>query len=505
MTDLSQVPSKNAWFFYDSLISHFSVSVFIQEFLLQISFPLLVPLFYYRYGSFFLASHKFLPTDRIGLVTCTTQFLVLYLYVFNSDEVVGEAMLMALFFFVVHRVMISTKYACLSPSEYRRIMRGKLGEINYKYPSQEEQMLGDLYQRKLQLATNFHVIGRGTAWFEIYTASKIIPMDLSNIFIKVSRSFEHHASPEKQQAWVSLVREVFSDDEFRSIMVSQNDESYEISSKSVMWCMYTKVLTVMPVSYTGTFSLVFGFIFSMIPFANLDSPLSSYSTETVVKLFLTVPMSVYFVIVLFFGGVAISDQLRRMQLALYLGEMIHFADSTQKLDIRFENRDKPSRKDMKVRRDLLTFDSFGSSHSGKQIPLDISLTERDLSMQVLDDFEGLNKSDEPAETSDGFRMPTLDFSSGDNFTAWYALRRVSQVINSRLRFRIDVYLFNICAAFIVMLIYMLMVAFNSSDPLRVMQQTPNLQAAFSLSLCTLIMLAYVCLGSLSNVRMERHG
>ena len=337
-------------FFYDSLISHFSLLVCLQQFLLQLTFPLLVPIFYWKYGSFFLTTHRFLIDDYVSLQAYLLQGILIYLVVSNwkkngRDNVVYHAMLMPLFFMIIHRIMISVKYACLSPSEYRRIMRGKTLENLYTYPTKEDRELGVLYQNKLQLISNFHSYSSASLWLEVYAASKTIPVDLSAISISVTTSNPtlQGSKVAEMLRWEQLLRSFYPHEPMTNMIIPVGEGNYRISAKLVMGALYGKLQSPIPLSVTARLSLGLGILFASIPLLNLEKSFTAYEFTTQFQIILVFLFSIfYFTVVVVFGGVSIADQIRRVQFALYLGEMIHFADSTLKLDFRITNAKETS-------------------------------------------------------------------------------------------------------------------------------------------------------------------
>lgn len=529
-------------FFYDSLISHFSLSVCVQEFALQMTFPLLLPIFYWKYGSFFLASHEFLLHNFSGFQNYTLQGIFVYLLIYNlnkvddENDVIYRAMLMPIFFMTIHRIMISIKYACLSPTEYRRVMRGKTLQNQYHYPNKEERQLGNQYQNKLQLVTNFHSYSSASLWLEIYVASKTIPVDMNAIFITITtnNSCLRGSNVSELLRWERLLRSFYPHEPMQNMIVPISEGNYRISAKVVMGALYGHLRSPIPVIRTVFAALSLGVIFGSIPLLNLENSFTSYDLTTKIQLVLALLFSVtYFTFVTMFGGVAIADQIRRTQFALYLGEMIHFADSTLKLDFRITNAKETSRNDMKVLPDLLSFSSTSTgisnnnNNSGmtkRHSSLNIAKDEKSMASTILlDSISGDTNSSDHAnsilsssssissnvETDETIplneiRMPSLDFSSTMNLSAWFSMRRVVQSLNQRLRFRIDMYVMILITAFILMIFYLLGLSISDRDITSVMTRTENLQGLFALMLFTFILCVYICIGALSNLRMERH-
>lgn len=53
------------YIFYDSVLVHFSFVVFVEQLVLQLTYPFCFPYFVYKYGFCFLISCKFMPKVAI--------------------------------------------------------------------------------------------------------------------------------------------------------------------------------------------------------------------------------------------------------------------------------------------------------------------------------------------------------------------------------------------------------------------------------------------------------
>ena len=110
---------------FDAVSFHFSISVFIYQFLLNLTFPLLIPYSLYQYGWISFYSQGFVP---VGIATfifgyiVPLSFYLIVICVFLSPEYIGYQSLFPIFLYVTHRLMIAFKYATLSPTEYRSII-----------------------------------------------------------------------------------------------------------------------------------------------------------------------------------------------------------------------------------------------------------------------------------------------------------------------------------------------------------------------------------------------
>ena len=116
---------------FDSLTVHFSLWVFIEQFLNHMLFPLLLPWMVYRYGWSCLFAQQFLSPK---LWSKDTLFVLwnwigpaIFDYVvilhYGPCSHVQISLVFPVLLYTMHRGMISLKYATLSPSELRRLLR----------------------------------------------------------------------------------------------------------------------------------------------------------------------------------------------------------------------------------------------------------------------------------------------------------------------------------------------------------------------------------------------
>lgn len=123
---------------FDSLSSHLSLSVVFQQFLLHLSYPLLLPYYWWRYGLTFMYTQGF-ALDRLsvyddfcwhfirnhlflqGVTTLITQSMMLLMIVsaYIAYDEVGSQVLFPIGVYCMHRLMVGLKYGTLSPTEYR--------------------------------------------------------------------------------------------------------------------------------------------------------------------------------------------------------------------------------------------------------------------------------------------------------------------------------------------------------------------------------------------------
>jgi hypothetical protein len=122
---------------FDSLTLHFSFVTFIEQFLNHMLFPLLLPWMVYSNGWNCLIAQGFIPvkiTTRDVLLTLWNwgSPMVFYFVVilhFGDCSHVQLSIVFPVIFYCMHRAMVALKYATLSPSELRRLLRVSAGRI----------------------------------------------------------------------------------------------------------------------------------------------------------------------------------------------------------------------------------------------------------------------------------------------------------------------------------------------------------------------------------------
>ena len=116
---------------FDSLTLHFSFAVFVEQFLNHMLFPLLLPWMVYKNGWNCLIAQGFIPIrfKRSDIMLALWHWFspvmfyhVVFVHFLNICHV-KISIMYPVIFYTMHRSMVALKYATLSPSELRRLLR----------------------------------------------------------------------------------------------------------------------------------------------------------------------------------------------------------------------------------------------------------------------------------------------------------------------------------------------------------------------------------------------
>ena len=129
---VSQRPNQKVLF--DSLTVHFSLSIFLEQLLNHLFFPLLLPWMVYQHGWNCLIAQGFLPhrwSARALVMSAWNWASPMIVYYLIYRELTGTkrvnmSVMIPMILYCMHRALVALKYATMSDSELRRLMRVSL-------------------------------------------------------------------------------------------------------------------------------------------------------------------------------------------------------------------------------------------------------------------------------------------------------------------------------------------------------------------------------------------
>ena len=105
---------------YNSLNPHFSMILFFEQLFIHITFPILLPYFYWKYGVTFLYAHGYYPLKSFNILNWGFPISV-YLTILTRQflpKIMTSGYFVPTCILLLHRFMVSMKYATMSQSEY---------------------------------------------------------------------------------------------------------------------------------------------------------------------------------------------------------------------------------------------------------------------------------------------------------------------------------------------------------------------------------------------------
>ena len=114
---------------------------------------------------------------------------------YSDQNYLGQSIFIPLMFYLVHRCVLSLKYACLSPTEYERFMKCR------------DPKLLALYNSQIHLSTGWTTMDMAVMMFEIGAASARIGVKINEIFLYICNANASSVSQESTfRFWNAFLR-----------------------------------------------------------------------------------------------------------------------------------------------------------------------------------------------------------------------------------------------------------------------------------------------------------
>lgn len=327
--------------------------------------------------------------------------------------------------FLIHRCMVSLKYATLSASEYRRFMRGdfpKGAPLRSSFPTPEQIATARQYQLQLQLLTGWVYIPLDTLQFEILTAGARNGIDLHNTYFYIADPGSSTAAYTQFTRWKILVQGCFPQEQVEKEILVPSDNGYRISLYSVCFALLIRVRD--PPISPGTTSLILLFLsllHASIPFF-LDTTWSNVSGwGRACYALASISESLWYFVILNFVQCAFADAYRRYCISRLLNHMVRNVDIQLGVALRLKAKDSSSK--TQIQKDVVR--NIIRQASQKQ------------DVEAATSADDVFLSDSAASSDE---VPKVDMNYAGNIAAWLSVRRTMQEFGNRVKFRLDIYI-----------------------------------------------------------------
>lgn len=201
-TDPEPMKISDPLIFFDSIVAEFSMEIFIKQFFVHVFHPLLIWTVNADAQGFISYS---IANIFLGYIQPILVYIMIISYALSIDQVLVGAIIFPLIFYVLHKIVVATKYACLSKSEYERFQSSKRPHAQ-RYRKQMELVSGWL--RRDPLVLDFE-IGAAFARQGLSTSS--------NLKVKIGPSMENTFMdmPENMKLWLDFFGNDFSGSSLR--------------------------------------------------------------------------------------------------------------------------------------------------------------------------------------------------------------------------------------------------------------------------------------------------
>jgi hypothetical protein len=220
---------ENSVFIFDSLFTHF----FLRRFLKQIAAHLFLPFIFLLENpraQGFAFSNVFQIFSNLGLPICVYLAMVSYFSTSGKERAdVSFLVVIPLMFFLMNRLLIATKYASLSKTEYQRFI-------------ESDVVTGLTYQEQMSLVSAWSKHNQQVFMFELGCASVRCGVAFKNMSFSIPKLAVKSDKRHLYQ-WNALMRgHTFLEDSSQLVhsLKLQADESYLVSLNEILQSLFLK-------------------------------------------------------------------------------------------------------------------------------------------------------------------------------------------------------------------------------------------------------------------------
>lgn len=513
---------------FDCMSSQLSLSVCIEQFLLHMTFPLLVPLFIKRYGLVFLYTQRF---TAIQHYIYSAVFYTMIIAIVLSPEQIGLQYIFPAMVYLMHRFMVALKYGTLSPSEYRKMMFGNSDGVRQNgWPTAETIAVVNGYQNQLQLLSGWLSITPELVEYEMLTSAGRVGINVHEYAFQVASPDSGRSEEIQYKRWQRLLS--VPEGPVRGLMRNA-DGSYSVS-------VHDACLSLMRDSDPAFIRRVISALILCICLLNAAMPLVVENSQLskMSNWALVYHVSAFFInfgysyAALSFVLTAFVDTYRRFKCAEALESLVRVADVDRNVKLRVAadlTSHSHSTEVYTVNKLLERSNTFKVDISGESIvemrPSHTATTFERNTPAACDDADVYSPECNNSITKDySEALPKLNMKCASNYIAWAVCRSQLHAFGSRIRFRLDVnngrlkviasqifvvlYLTLVDTGVILLLSLLLVVSLSVAfiNDTRILEEanTPFLHAVIWVYMFAFSEAGIIFAGHLVNVFMTRH-
>ena len=549
---------RNKELAYDSINCHFRITVWIWEFFYCVTYPFSAV---YR-----PVPHSMFNSRPVSVVlvhlTSFLSIVCIVSYTLTNNNCRYEVFVPTMLY-LVHRALVSTKYACMSENEYKRIMDVKSNRETERFQSQHQLLTGWLTFQKDVI--NFELTSSALRLgYDINNLHFLIPLPTPDIILQ--RRHADNTLLEEATYWKSIlaasgvnIATIPVTGKYIMMMITvvllailfiyyvsntyrfnyfgeQTEDGYaKVSVKDMSFVLLSH--SRQGSFYWGYFntviflSTVILLILPLIMRTDVDYPnkdvwLTIYDISSSIQIFVYSAINMLFVIT------PINDALQRLYIAKTLTSLV---SSEIHKDIQLvekigkdhslspygkvpsgssDNKLKSSRvlaedaRDMEVEMVLESHQvvNFASREISNMANTDsISHEEDDVEDDVHNgDSHPMNVDRPMAPTTQ--RIPTLDFYITQNVYAWMYTRLILQNYGRRMLFRMDLYTGFYLLFMLALMAFFVVVIYKSDRPgkIRILSSAVFMQCAFLSAVILFLILILILVADQVNAEYRKH-
>lgn len=482
---------------FTSLDTHFSATVFLEQFLFHIFFPLSVIYGMGRYGTTHAQVQQYHLGNRATYFTTIMPFLCMATAVYcvtqDRDNLNYKMLVVPFMGVFLQRMMIAVKYATLSPDEYTSFLSIGRPAPFCSSMSRENIEKAQTHMKNMQLLSGWIMISDDLIKHELVVSSLRQGIDLRSLFFYIPATDYCYTREANVEKMVNDWKRIYKDLNLRNTTEGAERKSSRTLLKPSGWGMtaddkYMKVLCqdvleymihVMNKSIHRAYKYVLFFIAlldAFIVWNYLEKNWDLVEKSTYTKMFYasTAYLLGYFCPVIFgFCVSALADVYRRYQFSRMLKELITVSDVA-----------------------MVDTKLYGRSRGAKQKKNEsVQLYSCSASLHGVSTFDSFGKS----------TLPRIDMSMPANYISWCMCRQVLTGFGKRFLNRTDLYIGVLVLLTIFEMLFTLKdMFFSSLSTAEVCGSYSFSQVLITLSVLTVIM-CFLMIGIyMTNRHMSKH-
>lgn len=514
---------------FDSITIEFSILIWLKQFFIHVLYPFL---------NFTTAAEPQQFTN-VGLqslfftvVHPACIYTMIITYYLSTDSYINGGLYFPLLYYILHKVVVATKYACLSRSEYRRFMTSPT-RFSSRYRKQMELISGWLFRDPLVL--DFEVGAaiarcglRPTSRLSVRigprqnkSKSSISSISERNLriwlrYLQASKADDSESDSfhNKGRSAVNLTQDISGT--YVSIFDVCTAIIKRCDQKEYFYSQFTKLLYIL--SIVNTLMLYLPLIDKA-----MDGSRMAMSWYTIIFYCVSTIISFpYFGVVVSFMYIGLFDVARQLNMLATLREMIRVSDVSTSVDINLTfNEERVNDETSWIQREIQN--RIISRRKGgpvKNAPMNISNPSFDSSIGIeitspLEDLNVLPSSSKGGgkmrtHMTDGYAasleipIPKIKLDCPDNVLAFVYMRMLLCNFGARFRFRLQAYATIVIAIAIILIAFSLFTAITSSEPRLAYNTIVFRQSFIAVSMIFVYLLILVSVGSNVNDCLEEH-
>jgi hypothetical protein len=499
---------------FDSVGIEFHVAVFFHQFFCH----MILPLFFSLPNPYGQGLQPNFSSIYMTFITPILFYVMIIAFFIASDDdqkTLGYSMWIPFLSFCTHRLIISLKYATLSPTEYKRFCEC------------ENKELSSSYQKQMMLVSGWLELHPLVLFFEVGAASLRVGESVSKVFILLKPAHHSEAARSQIKYWNAFLRGheyIDIDSPPAPEMVKLQSGDYAISVYDICTTLLKRTNSNRQFEnfayITANIFVAIIIILSFIPFMNLQNEFDQPAAVAVYMITSTLFNFTYGKVFYVFMALILYDVIRLKCAIKGIHYMIRLADISmeaslsvkgQVTEITSQFAEQRRTAIAEMNRRAIWTGSYSLPNVEEEISIvpenvNDGLRERQITVEQTKTIsrESAIFAEKRAENGSMAWVPRITFEYPENFLAWAILRVTVQNFGLRFRFRTDIYVIFIAIVIIGIMILSITEITIANDKLEVFQSVYTIQAIYCVAVLVIFLIFISFVGAEVNNELIAH-